>query len=95
MVDHESDSFLSYSNMMLKQLSSMSLLLLKMAIQCSDFSHYSQSILTISSLYAATAFLKHSPEFAGQQTIKFVEEVRRIIQQIVEEERKEQLKFIP
>lgn len=79
MVDNESDSFLSLSNLLLSHLSSMSLLLLKMAIQCSDFSHYSQSILTISSLYAATAFIKHSPEFAGPQTNKFIDEVRRII----------------
>ena len=61
----------------------MALLLLKMSVQCSEFSHYSQSILTIASLYASTAFLKHSKELAGEQTDKFVIEVRSIMDQIV------------
>ena len=66
-----------------------------MAIQCVDFSHYSQPILTVAALYAATAFLKHSAEFAGERTDKFTEEVRAIINQIVDEERNEQKHFIP
>ena len=79
-VDGESDqAYLSHCNLLLKHLSDMALLLLKMAIQCSDFSHYSQSILTIASLFASTAFLKHSEELAGEMTNKFVIEVRSIM----------------
>ena len=78
-VDNESDQIIALSNHLSKHLCSMSLLLLKMVIQCSDFSHYSQSILTISSIYAATAFIKHSLELSGPQTNKLVDEMRRII----------------
>ena len=57
----------------------MSLLLIKMAIQCIDFVHYSQSILVISSIYASTAFLKHSEDYNGEDTNKVINEVRKII----------------
>lgn len=57
----------------------MSLLLIKMAVQCLDFVHYSQSILVISAVYASTAFLKHSEDYNGEDTNKFINEVRKII----------------
>ena len=50
-----------------------------MSIQCLDFVHYSQSTLVISSIYASTAFLKHSQEYNGEDTNKFINEVRKII----------------
>jgi len=65
----------------------MSLLLIKMSVQCLDFVHYSQSILVISAIYASTAFLKHSQEFNGEDTNKFINEVRKIIFQVIEEEK--------
>ena len=49
--------------MILDKLGSMALLLIKMAIQNSDFLLYSPSILVVSALYSATAFLKHSRNF--------------------------------
>lgn len=49
--------------MILDKLGSMALLLIKMAIQNADFLLYSPSILVVSALYSATAFLKHSRNF--------------------------------
>lgn len=89
MVDQESSQYIQYCSLLLKHLSSIGLQLLKMAIQCVDFSPYSQPILTAAALYASTAFLKHSVEFAGVQTDKFTEEVRLIINQIICEEKTE------
>lgn len=86
-VDQESDSFLTTSSQLMEKISTMSLLLIKMAVQCIDFVHYSYSILVISSIYASTAFLKHSEEHAGEDTNKFINEVRKIIFQIIEEEK--------
>lgn len=95
-VDNVSDpTYLSFCRQLMKHLSAVSLLLLKMAIQCTDFCYYSQSILTIASLYAATAFLKHSEDLSGAQTLQFVNEVRSILDQIIKEERREQRSFIP
>ena len=57
----------------------MSILLVKMAVQCIDFVHYSQSTLVIASIYASTAFLKHSEDFGGDDTNKVINEIRKII----------------
>jgi hypothetical protein len=65
----------------------MSLFLTKMAIQCADFCPYSPSTLVISSLYSATAFLKHSEEYASEDTDRFCSEVRRIIFCLIEDEK--------
>ena len=46
--------------MLVEKLNTMTLLLIKMAIQQVDFSEYSYSTITLSAFYAATAFLKHS-----------------------------------
>ena len=86
-VDKESDTFLQKSNVLMKKISQMSLLLIKMAMQCIDFVHYSHSTLVISAIYASTAFLKHSEEYNGEDTNKFIDEVRKIIFQIIEEEK--------
>jgi len=57
--------------------------------------HYSHSILVISAIYASTAFLKHSQEFNGEDTNKFINELRKIIFQVIEEERNQQASFLP
>jgi hypothetical protein len=59
------DKFIKEENKILnliENLNSISLLLVKMAIQCIDFSEYSCSIIVISSFYAATAFIKNFKE---------------------------------
>jgi hypothetical protein len=61
------------------KISKMSLLLIKMAIQSVDFIHFSYSIIVVSSIYASTAFLKHSQEFNGEDTNKFINEIRKIV----------------
>ena len=57
----------------------MSILMVKMAVQCIDFVHYSQSTLVISAIYASTAFLKHSEDLGGDDTNKVINEIRKII----------------
>lgn len=78
-VDNESTQFLKKSKSLMTKLSEMSMLLMKMAIQCIDFAQYSASTIVISSIYASTAFLKNSKYFEGQETNKFIIEVRKII----------------
>jgi flagellar biosynthesis regulator FlbT len=78
----------------MKLLSEMSMLLTKMAVQCADFCPYSPSTLVISSFYSATAFLKHSQQYASEDTDRFCQEVRRIIFCLTEDEKLEHLKFI-
>ena len=65
----------------------MALLLTKMAIQCVDFSAYSPSVLALSAIYAATAFLKHSRTYCCPATSSFCTEVRAIIFEVLEESR--------
>lgn len=43
----------------------MGLVLIKMAMQNISYCKYLQSILVVSSIYAATAFLKHSKKYEG------------------------------
>ena len=64
----------------------MALLLIKMAVQCIDFSMYSPSVLVISSLYAATAFVKHSKTFSSEQTNHFCSFVREQLINILEDD---------
>lgn len=68
------------------KISDMAMLLMKMAIQCIDFALYSSSTIVISSIYASTAFLKNSKYYEGQDTNKFIIEVRKIIFQVLDEE---------
>ena len=94
-VDKEGDEFIKKSRMLMEKISSMSLLLIKMAVQCSDFMLYSQPILVISAIYASTAFLKHSSVYQGSDCDKFINEVRKIIFQVIGEEKNQHMKFIP
>ena len=64
---------------LMKLISEMSMLLIKMSIQNVDYCKYSPSIVVISTLYAATAFLKHSKKNEGPETSKFCTEVRAIL----------------
>jgi hypothetical protein len=55
------------------------LLLIKMSMQCSNFCQYSQSVIVLSSFYAATAFLKHSKKLQCDESNIFVDEARQLI----------------
>lgn len=68
------------------KLNEMSLILIKMSVQCADFLPYSSSTMTISALYSATAFLKHSKDYQSPETVWLVTELRKIITQILNEE---------
>lgn len=82
----ETERLVAETKMILNKLGSMALLLVKMAIQNADFLLYSPSILVVSALYSATAFLKHSRNFQGDRTSYLVGEVRKIIFLILQEE---------
>lgn len=71
--------FASMAPTLLKLLGEMGLFLIKMGVQCADFCPYSPSTLVISSLYAATAFLKHSRMYQSDDTTRFCSEIRKII----------------
>ena len=45
------------------KLNEMTMILIKMSVQCADFLPYSSSTMTISAMYSATAFLKHSKDY--------------------------------
>lgn len=64
---------------LMKLISEMSMLLIKMSIQNVDYCKYSPSVVVISTLYAATAFLKHSKKNEGPETSKFCTEVRALL----------------
>jgi hypothetical protein len=49
----------------------MSMMLIKMSLQCIDFSAYSPSMVVMASMYAATAFVKHSKTYKGDFTSRF------------------------
>lgn len=72
----------------------MSMVLIKMSIQNIDFQRYSQSIVVIASLYASTAFLKHSKKHEGPETTKFCIEARKTIFEVVNQEVEAQSKFL-
>lgn len=80
---------------LLEKLSEMTLLLVKMSVQCRDFLAYSPSTIVTSALYAATAFLKHSNAYTSAATVLFVEEVRANIFMIIEEESRQHELFLP
>ena len=72
----------------------MTLILIKMSVQCSDFLPYSSSTLTVSALYSATAFLKHSKEYQSPEVAWLVNELRKIITQIINEELRQHETFM-
>lgn len=78
-IDKESEAFVLKAKLLLEKISKMSIMLIKMSMQSIDFVNYSSSIIVISSIYASTAFLKHSQEFNGEDTDKFIKEIRKII----------------
>lgn len=71
---------------MVQPLSSMTMMLVKMSLQCIDFCSYSPSILVLAALYASTAFVKHSKTYRGDYTNRFCQNVRRIIFEILQED---------
>jgi ubiquinone biosynthesis protein COQ9 len=73
----------------MKLMSQMGMFLTKMALQCADFCIYSPSTLVLAALYSSTAFLKHSKSHQGEDTTRFVSEIRRIIFSIMEEEKRQ------
>ena len=78
-IDKESEAFIEKAKLLMDKISKMALMLIKMSMQSIDFINYSNSIIVISSIYASTAFLKHSQEFNGEDTDKFIKEIRKII----------------
>ena len=62
------------------------MILIKMAIQCLDFSSYSPSVVVLSALYASTAFVKHSKTYRGETATTFCTQMRLIIFQLLEQE---------
>ena len=74
-------------------ISEMSMVLVKMSIQNIEFQKYSQSIIVIASMYAATAFLKHSKNHESSDTNKFCTELRRLIFELLHSEVAEQNVF--
>ena len=79
---------------LLTKLNQMCLLLVKMSVQCRDFLQYSASTIVASALYSATAFLKHSRQHKGERTSRFINEVRKIIFQVVSDELRQQANFL-
>lgn len=79
---------------LLDKLNQMCLLLVKMSVQCRDFLQYSASTIVTSALYSSTAFLKHSRQHKGERTSRFVNEVRKIIFQIVSDELRQHANFL-
>ena len=65
-----------------------------MSLQCRDFLQYSPSTIVVSSLYSATAFLKHSQQHRCDRTNKFINEVRKIIFQIINDELRQHPQFM-
>jgi len=74
----------------MKLISDMSMVLVKMSIQNVEYCKWSQSIVTLAALYAATAFLKHSRKYECQETSIFCTEVRKLIFKILQAELVEQ-----
>ena len=70
----------------MKLISDMSMVLVKMAIQNVDYCKYSQSIVVLASLYAATAFLKHSKKEESAETTAFCQEVRSVLKKMLASE---------
>lgn len=89
-----SPAFAETCTELLHKLAEMGLLLTKMAVQCVEFCPYSPSVLVLASLYASTAFLKHSQQYHSDETTRFCSEVRQIIFEIHQEELNQQSGFL-
>jgi len=89
-LDGESSQFSDFCNQMTVPLAQMAMVLVKMAMQCQDFGHYSPSVVVMASVYASTAFLKHSSAYRSEYTTRFCTGVRKIIFDILAEELHEQ-----
>jgi len=70
----------------MKLVADMSMILVKMSIQNVEYCRWSPSIVTLATLYAATAFLKHSRKYECQETSIFCGEVRKLIFKILQTE---------
>ena len=70
----------------MKLVKDMSMLLIKMSIQNIDLQGYVPSATVMASLYASTAFLKHSKKHESAETSAFCSEVRKLIFSILEED---------
>lgn len=68
----------------------MSILLIKMSLQSLNFCSYSPSIVTISSIFASTAFVKHSKTLKNDHINIFCKLVRKIVFEVLSEELEEQ-----
>lgn len=79
-------NFTAHANNLIQPFSDMTMVMIKMSIQCNDFQSYSPSILVIASLYASTAFVKHSKTYKGDFTNKFCQYIRQIIFEILQED---------
>ena len=78
----------------MKLVTDMAMVLVKMSMQNIDFCKYSASIVTLSSFYAATAFLKHSKKYESPENSSFCAEARKIIFKIIQEEVSDQTQFM-
>lgn len=87
-------NFIEYGNQLIQPLSAMTMMLVKMSLQCLDFCNYSQSIIVLASLYASTAFVKHSKTYRGDFTNRFCQYVRRIIFEILQDDLIQQKKVL-
>lgn len=65
-----------------------------MSIQNIDFVTYPASAVVAASIYASTAFLKHSKQYESPETTAFCTEVRKIIFSVLLKDTKEQSKFL-
>ena len=78
--------FGQFAQQLMTPLAKMSNMLTMMSIQCIDFSSYSPSTVVMASLYASTAFVKHSKSYRGDLTNKWVALIRKFIFDIMNDE---------
>jgi len=76
----------------MKLVAEMGMILVKMSIQNVEYCKWSPSIVVLASMYAATAFLKHSKKYECNDTSNFCTEVRKLIFTILQNELQEQNK---
>ena len=84
--DKEDAHFINFARQLMIPLGSMCMLLVKMSLQCLDFCAYSPSTVVMASLYASTAFVKHSKTYRGDQTTKWVALIRKFIFDIINDD---------
>ena len=75
---------------LMKLVIEMGLILVKMSIQNVEYCKWSPSIVVLASMYAATAFLKHSKKYECTDTSNFCTEVRKLIFTMLSNELTEQ-----